>query len=196
MTARDRLLNEVLEHAREHGLGDVSLRSLATAIGTSHRMLIYHFGSREGLLAAVVAAAEADQRAVMIRLVLGSDADPASAARQSWADLADPGKHEAERLFFETVAMALRAQPGTEGLRASLVEPWLDVVQDAARVLGPPADDARLDARVGMALVRGLLLDLLATGDHAGVDAAMEHFIARWLPAAARHRPGTPLSAT
>jgi hypothetical protein len=33
-------------------------------------------------------------------------------------------------------------------------------------------------ARLGVAVVRGLLLDLLATGDRAGVDAAMERFIA------------------
>lgn len=36
---------------------------------------------------------------------------------------------------------------------------------------------ARSRARPGVATVRGLLLDLLATGDHAGVDAAMEEFL-------------------
>lgn len=222
MTARDRLLRDVLAYAREHGLADVSLRTLAAAIGTSHRMLIYHFGSKEGLLAAVVSVVEAEQRAVMIGTARGSGADPATAMRRFWADLADPGKHESERLFFETVAMALRGQPGTEGLRAGLVEPWLDAAEEAARLLEPPAggdanpggvanpdgdanpdvapdpdpDTLRLDARVGMALVRGLLLDLLATGDRDGVDAAMDHFIARWLPASAPPRPGTPRSVT
>jgi len=204
VTARDRLLRDVLAYAREHGLADVSLRALAAAIGTSHRMLIYHFGSKEGLLAAVVSAVEAEQRAVMIGMARGSGADPATAMRRFWADLADPGKHESERLFFETVAMALRGQPGTEGLRAGLVEPWLDAAEEAAGLLEPPvsgdanpdADPVRLDARVGMALVRGLLLDLLATGDRDGVDAAMDHFIARWLPASAPPRPGTPRSVT
>jgi AcrR family transcriptional regulator len=196
LPARDRLLRDVLGYAREHGLGDVSLRTLAAATGTSHRMLIYHFGSREGLLAAVVAAVEADQRAVMVDLVRAADADPATAMRRFWTGLADPAQHEAERLFFETVARSLRGQPGTEGLRASLVEPWLDVVDDAARVLGLPPDDARLDARVGMALVRGLLLDLLATGDRDGVDAAIDHFIARWWPVSAPPRPGTRPSVT
>jgi AcrR family transcriptional regulator len=190
VTARDRLLRDVLAYAREHGLADVSLRTLAAAIGTSHRMLIYHFGSKEGLLAAVVAAVEADQRAVLVGMARGSGDDPATAMRRFWADLADPGKHEAERLFFETVAMALRGQPGTEGLRAGLVQPWLDAAEEL------PADTVRLDARVGMALVRGLLLDLLATGDRDGVDAAIDHFIARWLPASAPPRPGTPRSVT
>jgi AcrR family transcriptional regulator len=35
--------------AMQGGIADLSLRELAAAIGTSHRMLLYHFGSREGL---------------------------------------------------------------------------------------------------------------------------------------------------
>jgi AcrR family transcriptional regulator len=187
-TARERLLAAVLEHVRAGGLGDASLRELAAAVGTSHRMLLYHFGSREGLVAAVVAAVEAEQRAVMADVAAAWAGDPAGAMRAFWAGLADPSLAEAERFFFEAAALALRGVPGTEGLRDTLVEPWLAAFEDAARVTGLPTDDARLDARVGMALTRGLLLDLLATGDRAGVDAAVEHFLARYLPA---DRPGS-----
>lgn len=205
MTARDRLLDDVLGYARTHGLGDVSLRALATAIGSSHRMLIYHFGSREGLLAAVVARVEADQRGVLTAISAGAGADPVTTMRRFWAALADPAMHESERLFFETVALSLRGRPGTEGLRESLVRPWLQAVEIAAEQLGLPSDVAGREARIGMALVRGMLLDLLATGDRDGVDAAMELFIARWWPTppgrpveprpgAAPTRPGTPPS--
>ncbi|MEZ5140174.1 MAG: hypothetical protein R2711_15805 [Acidimicrobiales bacterium] len=45
-TARRELLDRVLAHVAEQGLSDRSLRDLATAVGTSHRMLLYHFGSR------------------------------------------------------------------------------------------------------------------------------------------------------
>jgi hypothetical protein len=41
---------------------------------------------------------------------------------------------------------------------------------------GVPADVVRAHARLGLAVTRGLLLDLLATGDRAGVDAALEVF--------------------
>ena len=44
--------------------------------------------------------------------------------------------------------------------------------------MGVPHDDARALARLGLAVTRGLLLDLLATEDRAGVDEAMEHWIA------------------
>jgi AcrR family transcriptional regulator len=175
------LLADVVAHARSHGLGDASLRSLAAALGTSHRMLIYHFGSREGLVAAVVAAVEAEQREVMSELTQAWAGDPAATMRAYWAQLADPAQAESERLFFEAVALAARGRPEADGLRATLVQPWLEAYEAAASELGVPVDEARLDARVGMALVRGLVLDLLVTGDRAGVDAAVERFVHRYL---------------
>ncbi len=38
----------------EHGLADLSLRPLARAAGTSDRMLIYHFGNKDALVAALL----------------------------------------------------------------------------------------------------------------------------------------------
>ena len=60
--ARDRLLGAAVEHALTEGIVDLSLREIAVGIGTSHRMLIYHFGSREGLLVAVVREVERRER--------------------------------------------------------------------------------------------------------------------------------------
>ena len=57
-TPRERLLDAAIEHFGRHGIGDTSLRGIAEAVGTSHRMLIYHFGSREGLLAEVTREVE------------------------------------------------------------------------------------------------------------------------------------------
>ncbi|HTA04061.1 MAG TPA: helix-turn-helix domain-containing protein, partial [Streptosporangiaceae bacterium] len=62
-SARDRLLAAAVAIATQGGIADLSLRELAAAIGTSHRMLLYHFGSREGLLAAVTLAVEEAERA-------------------------------------------------------------------------------------------------------------------------------------
>ena len=55
---RDRLLTAVSEYVASHGLSDFSLREVAAAIGTSHRMLLYHFGSKELLLVEIVRAVE------------------------------------------------------------------------------------------------------------------------------------------
>ena len=170
--ARDRLLGAAVRHAMDSGIADLSLRQLAAAIGTSHRMLLYHFGSREGLLIAVTRAVEEQQRtALLASLTTVQD------ARESWARLSDPQLWPQERLFFEPYAHALRGRPGNEGFLDGIVESWVAPVAAALVAAGGDEQTARADARLGVAVVRGLLLDLLATGDRAGVTAAYERFL-------------------
>src|SRR5215469_321855 len=172
--ARERLLDAAVNHALDAGIADLSLRQLAAAIGTSHRMLLYHFGSREGLLVAVTRAVEDQQRAA----VLGSGITPQD-ARRTWEHLSDPQLRPQERLFFELYAYALRGRPGTEGFLDGIVEEWVTPIADALVKAGADEPTARADARLSVAVVRGLLLDLLATRDRAGVDEAHERFLAR-----------------
>ena len=82
--SRERLLAAAMDHVAQHGVGDLSLRGLAAALGTSHRMLIYHFGSREGLLIEVIRTVEAQQRAALATLLLDEDAPPAETMRRMW----------------------------------------------------------------------------------------------------------------
>ena len=112
---RDRLLAAAIAHVESHGVGDLRLRELAAAIGTSHRMLIYHFGSKEGLVVALVHAVEAAQRAFLTQLFADPSVEPAEAVRTMWRRLADPGLHPQERLFFEMYGQALQGRPGTAG---------------------------------------------------------------------------------
>jgi AcrR family transcriptional regulator len=175
--ARAALLEKVLAHAAAHGLSDTSLRDLAAAVGTSHRMLLYHFGSRDGLVAAIVAAVEARQREAL-RVIAATATSPGEVVRRQWAQLADPALAPFVRLFFEVAALALRRRPGTEGFLDDAVGPWLEVAGDVGRDLGLDVQEA--DVRAGIALVRGLLLDLVATGDRAGTTAALERFLVLW----------------
>ncbi len=59
---RDRLLHAAVEHVLGQGIVNLSRREITVAIGTSHRMLIDHFGSREGLQVAVVREVERRDR--------------------------------------------------------------------------------------------------------------------------------------
>jgi AcrR family transcriptional regulator len=170
--ARERLLDAAVRHALDAGIADLSLRQLAAAIGTSHRMLLYHFGSREGLLVAVTQAVEEQQRAAL----LDSGVGPHD-ARRSWERLSDPKLWPQERLFFELYAYALRGRPGTERFLDGIVESWVAPVAAALVEAGAGEQTARADARLAVAVVRGLLLDLLATGDRAGVTEAYERFV-------------------
>jgi len=174
---RERLLAAGVEYAVAHGIGELTLRELAAAIGTSHRMLIYHFGSKEGFLIAVVRAVEDAQRRLFAGFASDPDLDPAEAARRFWTGIADPHLWPQERLFFELYARALHGRPGTEGLLDGIVESWVAPITELAVERGVPRDVARVDARLGVAVIRGLLLDLLATGDRDGVDKAMERYL-------------------
>ena len=81
--ARDALLAKVVAHYAEHGVGDTSLRSLAAAIGTSQRMLHYHFGSREDVLTAVIDAVAGGQ-AERIGRLFDEEPDRTAAGDLNW----------------------------------------------------------------------------------------------------------------
>jgi AcrR family transcriptional regulator len=156
--ARERLLAAAVRHALDAGIADLSLRQLAAAIGTSHRMLLYHFGSREGLLVAVTQEVEEQQRAAL----LGSGTSPQD-ARRSWEHLSDPRMWPQERLFFELYAYALRGRPGTEGFLDGIVESWVAPVAAALVEAGADERTARADARLAVAYER-FLHHVSATG--------------------------------
>jgi AcrR family transcriptional regulator len=181
---RQELLDRAGEHIAQRGISDLSLRELAAAIGTSHRMLIHHFGSKEGLWVEVIRAVEARQRDALADLLPDPAADPAEAMRTWWRHISDPRLWANERLFFEIYGQALQGRPGTEGLLDGIVDNWLDTITDINIASGMAPDFARAQGRLGIAVTRGLLLDLLATGDRAGVDDAVEVWIALNLAAA------------
>ncbi len=170
--ARERLLAAAVEQAMRGGIADLSLRELSAAIGTSHRMLLYHFGSREGLLVAVARAVEEAQRAA----VPGWGTTPAE-ARRGWQHFSDPKLWPQERLFFELYSHALLGRPGTEGFLETAIEPWITYIAAAMTEAGADPATARTDARLAVATVRGLLLDLLATGDREGATEAFERYL-------------------
>lgn len=176
-SARDLLLEQVIDHVAENGLADASLRELAAAVGTSHRMLHYHFGGRDGLVAAIVDAMESRQRELLAAIALEA-ATPVDAIRAQWAVLSDPALAPFVRLFFEVVALAMAHRPGTEGFLDRLTEPWIEAGMDASAQFGVPADPA--DIRLGVAVSRGLLLDAVASGDPRAATTAMERFVSMW----------------
>ena len=161
---RQELLAAVIDDLAREGLRDRSLRDIAAAVGTSHRMLIHYFGSRHGLMTAVVEAIEEDQKQFMESL----EGESGDILATMWQRLSDPRLWPAERLFFECYARAAQGEEPFDRLLPGSVDDWVDrtVALDAA------PDVARAQARVGLAVFRGLLLDLVGTGDREGVDAA------------------------
>ncbi|MGW4485458.1 TetR family transcriptional regulator [Amycolatopsis sp. NPDC004368] len=172
--ARDKLLDAAVEHIARNGAA-LSLRALAAALGTSHRMLSYHFGSKEGLLTAVAREVERRQRAVL------ADLDPAlppqQLAKEFWRRLTDETLRHNEKLFFQLYGQALGGAAGTAEFLDGVVEGWLGPVEALLERLGVPEHHRAAQARLGLAVARGLLLDLVTTGDREAVDAAMDRFL-------------------
>jgi len=176
-TPREKLLDAAIEYVAAHGLGDVSLRTLAAALGTSHRMLIFHFGSKDQLWIEIVHTVEQRQRERLRELL----PDPAQPTREAlwawWKHISDPSLWSSERLFFELYAQALQGRAHAADFLDGIIEDWVDPVARASIARGMPEPLARAHARLGVAVTRGLLLDLLASGDTASVDQAMHAFI-------------------
>ena len=185
VTPRERLLAGAMEHVAANGIGDLSLRSLAAELGTSHRMLSYHFGTRALLLTAVSREVERRQRAWFAEM-LAQDTEPVELMRGMHQRISDPALHNQERLFFELYARALVDGAEVQGFLPEAVEAWIEPSSELFRRLGFDEDDARAEARLSLAVARGLLLDLLATGDRAAVDAAVERYLSRYEPRQAR----------
>jgi AcrR family transcriptional regulator len=174
---RAQLLDRAITYISERGISDLSLRELATAIGTSHRMLIHHFGSKERLWVEVVHAVEQRQRDALPDLLPDPTADPATAMRAWWRHISDPSLWPNERLFYELYGQALQGRPGTEAFLDGIVDDWLDDIEAINIAMGMDPATARAHGRLGIAVTRGLLLDLLATRDRDAVDAAMDVWI-------------------
>jgi AcrR family transcriptional regulator len=156
----------------EQGIGDASLRQIATAIGSSHRMLIYHFTSREGLLEAVVEELERNERDTLDHLLAQGDRPGRERAWEFWTHVADIADFYGP-LYFELSSMAMRSDDVSALLRVPNVEMWVDALSRLWKQAHLKTPQAKVHARLNLAVARGLLHDLLLTRDRRSVDKAM-----------------------
>ena len=171
MTPREELVGRAVAWFAEHGVGDTSLRTLAAGIGTSHRMLNYHFGSREGLLGAVVEAVERAEQDALVDLFAATN-DPVEAGGRFWSQVADRAEIFAP-LFFELSTDVMRRRPHAEQLGTWMTAGWADALTEAFTRFGLNRAAARTLALQSLAMSRGLLFEVAVTGDRAAADAAM-----------------------
>ncbi len=192
MTPRGELVSRAVAWFAVHGVGDTSLRTLAAGIGTSHRMLNYHFGSREGLLGAVVEAVERAEQDALVDLFAATN-DPVEAGARFWSQVADRAEIFAP-LFFELSTDVMRRRPHAEQLHTWMTAGWTDALTEAFMRSGLNRAAARTLALQSLAMSRGLLFEVAVTGDRKAADAAMSRWteMVRTELAAAEHEGGNP----
>jgi AcrR family transcriptional regulator len=172
---RAELLARTLEYAARTNLSELSLRPLAAEIGSSPRVLIYLFGSKDGLLREVLAASRARQLAV-VQGAMAECAHPADVLSRLWAWMCEPAHRGVARLFFEAYVRSLGGGEPWAGFALDSVRDWEPPLR---RILTRPDVAPPADAEVALALavLRGLLLDLLATGEAERVDLAWRRYV-------------------
>jgi AcrR family transcriptional regulator len=163
---RDELLERAVEYVCRHGLAELSLRPLAKAVGSSPRVLLYYFGSKEELVVEIVRRGRARQRRMMMDLKLTRLA-PHEVARRLWREFSKPEWEPLTRLSFEVYALALNDRSRFPGFLDDSVNEWLDALRGCTKT----------QATLLIAGFRGFLLDLLATHDRARINRAVERWI-------------------
>lgn len=169
---RAKTLAAAADYVLEHGLAGLSLRPLASALGTSTRMLLYDFSSKEELVMAVLTEIRRREAAMLDGYVHASSASGPELVQAVWHWASSAERAPFMRLFFEVYTDAI-AHPGTYSQQGqAMVTEWLD--QFGAALAGTSADAA--SATLVIAVLRGLLLDRLSTGDTERTDRALELF--------------------
>ena len=167
---KQRLLDACTDYALEHGLPD-RLAPFAAATGTSNRMLIYHFGTRDGLLREVLRQARRRQvKAFTDLLHLRRDEPYTATLARAWSAISGTEGEPYRRIFSRLHDTA--GEPLWPGFRRTATTDWLAPLEDGMRSLGRPEL-----ATVVLAVIRGLLMDLDATGDTTRTHRAFADFL-------------------
>jgi len=164
---RDELLERAYAHVLQHGIAAMSLRPLAREIGSSPRVLLYLFGSKDGLVRALLARARADELAALRERAPQEPQDLATIVVELWAWLAAPEHGGLLRLWVEAYARSLVEPTGPwAGFAQATVEDWLEL-------LGGASATTAAQRTLALAVLRGAFLDLLASGDAQRTGAAV-----------------------
>lgn len=167
---RQRLLEACTDYALEHGLPN-RLGPLATAADTSSRMLIDHFGTRDRLLREILGQARQRQVDAFTDLLRARPNQPYTVTlSHAWSTMTGPQGQPYLRMFTRLHETA--GEPLWPGFRRIATTDWLAPLEHGMRRLGRPEL-----ATVVLAVIRGLLMDLDATGDTARTDQAFHDFL-------------------
>jgi AcrR family transcriptional regulator len=174
---RAELVEAAYEYVLANGLADVSLRPIAEAIGSSTGVLRFLFGSRDGLVAALLERARTDELAMLE--LLPRDGDLQTLALAVWDWLADPDHDAVLRLWVESYATSLHDTSGPwADFAGDTVRDWLALLAGAQPATLRRAAAGRAQRTAVLAVLRGAMLDLLATEDRTRTTRAVQDALA------------------
>jgi AcrR family transcriptional regulator len=174
------MLTRLVALVRADGLpADPSLRQFAERLGTSHRMLAYYFGSREGLLANVLSALRAEEREWL--LSTAREWSVRDAALAMWSLYTDPARRPEHQAFFYVFSRALQ-QPELYGDFLASFDSWVGLTAQLALDEGEDPQSAQLRAQLIVSSIRGLLIDRLVSSEPERIDKAFGELLDVLIP--------------
>jgi AcrR family transcriptional regulator len=194
---RQRLLERAVQYVLRHGIGGLSLRPLASEIGTTARMLIHHFGTKEALIAEVLLAIERGfaERTAVHRTQTRSVSETLAGM---WRETAAPAMEPALRAMFEVWGQALLQPLRYRAFLDSMADPWIELLQRRLEQAGHTPAAATVLATLVVGAFQGLQLVRLTSGDDARSEAALRELLRRVdtpsAPAGATQRAARPRS--
>ena len=176
------LLEAGYRYVLSHGLADLSLRPLATAIGSSPRVLLYLFGSKDGLIRELLARARVDELALLDALRHECGGQPAglrAVGERIWYWLSAEERRALLTLWMEGYALSLVDPDGPwADFARTTVHDWMELLASAQPPDERSGSDAEAQRTLVLAVLRGALMDLLATGETDRVTRAVRHQLA------------------
>jgi AcrR family transcriptional regulator len=159
---RDEIAEAATDYVLEHGLVGLSLRPLAAELGTSDRMLLYHFDGKDDLVATVLRTSN-DRSVAHVRAMA-----PASGVRAAvlalWDAVTSPSLDRCQRMYVEAAALGLLGrQPYVSVVREANAV-WVAAVADYLVASGAPPERAARAVALLDAAMMGFQLDLPLDG--------------------------------
>ena len=171
---REELLELAYAYVLRHGLADLSLRPLAADIGSSPRVLLFLFGNKDGLIRALLSRARAEEVSLLAELESRTGGSLSKVAGELWGWLSTPERRPVLALWLESYARSLVDPSGPwAGFARATVDDWLDLLATTQDPEIRDTEQGRSDRTVVLTVLRGALLDLLATGDTARTTKAV-----------------------
>jgi AcrR family transcriptional regulator len=168
---REELLAAVSTFLLEKGLGEFSLRRAADAAGTSAQLLVHYFGTRERLVSEALTGISVTWLGNVFDRDMGVGAFD-ELFWQNWHSFTTEEYLQHLRLMYEVLSAAFR-QPGKfQAVLDSITVRWQTRFEESLTAIAVPPATSRRISTMYIAVLRGLLLDFLATGDKARIDDA------------------------
>ena len=171
---RDELLSAAIDYLASKGVADLSLRPLASAIGTSPRLLIFHFKSKDSLLEAVMGELQRRLQESFTKMAAGVPPPPReSPLKTLWRWATNKANLPHLRILYEAHFISLQNPDAFKDCLEKSPIAWAELIEGS---LPDPVRNKAMATLCG-AVFDGLIIEYMNSGDLRRTTQAIDVFI-------------------